>query len=383
MISDMTAPCTGADDLPAQNPSGVIMRVLLVAPYTSRGGGMGRIMAYLAGHDPQAAISFEMIESRGGGGALVSLWPMLLAALRIWRWSRAPGVTVLHVNMAERGSVFRKGILLLWGRQLGLPTVLHLHAAEIVPSYDHMPRLCRLWVRHVFQSANVCVVLGQVWHCWLQDCLGVDSARIEILRNGVPRARVLPLPVAERHCVLVFLGNMQARKGLGDLLTALASDALRRREWTLIVAGGGDQVPYRDMAHALGVTAKVQFESWLNRDACTALLARAYALILPSYHEGLPLVLLEAASLGLPAIATPVGAIAEVFTDDENVLFVPPGDVSALAAAILRIVDDQRLRARLGQGAKKLYEGSLTLERFNGQLAQIYARHCLGDRNTA
>ncbi len=344
---------------------------------------MGRMMAYLADHAAADGLAFEMIESRGGGRALWSIWPMLKAARKIWLRSRENRVVVLHVNMAERGSVFRKGALLLWARVFKIPTVLHLHAAEIVPFYDTLPRFGRDWVRHIFQAATVCIVLGEVWRCWLQDCLGVEAARIELLHNGVPRAGILPFPVANQHCVAVFLGNMQPRKGLGDLLSALAADSLHDQAWTLIAAGGGDQTPFCQRALALGLAGRVQFGSWLSRDACTALLARAYVLILPSYHEGLPLVLLEAASLGVPAITTPVGSIAEVFTHDEDVLFVPPGDVAALEATILRLFCDPSLRVRLGQNARQLYERSLTIEKFAGRLKHIYARHCLGGLNAA
>ena len=361
-----------AISIPGERP----ILALLVAPYTSRGGGMGRMMAYVADQYPAAGLTFEKIESRGDGHAVSSIWPMLKAAGKIWRRSREGHRVVLHVNMAERGSVLRKGVLLFWARWLGLPTVLHLHAAEIVPSYDTLSCLERYGVRRVFQSANVCIVLGQVWRRWLQDHLGVEPGRIEILHNGVPRAGVLPFPVASQHRVLVFLGNMQARKGIGDLLSALAGDSLRDREWTFIAAGGGDRMPFCQRAVALGLAGRVQFQSWLSRDACTALLARAYVLILPSYHEGLPLVLLEAASFGVPAITTAVGAIAEVFTHEVDVLFVPPGDVAALEAAIRRLQGDPMLRARLGQNAKKLYERALTIEQFTSRLEEIYTRHC-------
>jgi glycosyltransferase involved in cell wall biosynthesis len=359
------------------------MRVLLIAPYTPQGGGIGRMMAYLAECHADSWLRFCMIESRGGGSALSSIGPMLRAAWLMWVHSRYAGDVVAHVNMAERGSVYRKGMLLLWGRCLGLPTVLHLHAADIMGSYDTLPGLYRAWTRYVFRSASVCIVLGQIWRRWLQDDLGVRAARIEVLRNGVPRAGVVPFPHVGAGCVWVFLGNLQARKGLGDLLAALACDELRSREWVLIVAGGGDAGPFRQRAASLGLRDRVQFETWLSRDACTALLSRASALILPSYHEALPLVLLEAASLGVPSITTPVGAIAEVFTDGENALLVPPGDVGALAAALLRLSDDERLRVRLGRGARRLYERSLSIETFTARLGDIYVRHCSPGRRAA
>ncbi len=361
------AAATGA--APAARP------VLLIAPYTPGGGGMGRMMAYLA-EEPSGAARFIMVESRGAGSALMSAWPMLKAAWRIVIMARrAPG-TIVHVNMAEGGSVLRKGLLVILARILRLDTVLHLHAACITDFYERAGRLTRLFTRCVFQAAQVCIVLGEAWRAWLQNTVHVDGARIVVLPNGVPAPDIVPFRAGVLPPTLVFLGNLHPRKGLPDLLTALGTERLRKREWTLIVAGGGDAKTLREQASELGIDDRVAFAGWLCRGDCTALLARASMLVLPSYHEGLPLVLLEAASLGVPSITTRVGAIAEVFTDEQNTLLVEPGNIRALADALVRLIDDPALRAHIGQGARALYSRALTMEIFRRNLLGIYARHC-------
>ena len=132
-----------AQALPAPCTPPVCVRVLLVAPFAPNGGGMGRMMAYLADEDrsggdvpPAGRYSYELIESRGSGPALMSIFPMLRAAWIIWRRARGPSPVLLHINMAERGSVLRKGVLVHLGRALGVPTILHLHAAEIMDFYE-------------------------------------------------------------------------------------------------------------------------------------------------------------------------------------------------------------------------------------------------------
>ena len=350
--------------------------ILLVAPYTSRGGGMGRIMAYLAASAAEPGVRFETIESRGGGSAFSSLGPFLRAAWHIRRRARGEGRVILHVNMAERGSVLRKGALLLLGKWLGLPTVLHLHAAEMLPFYNGLPALAQTCVRFIFRSASVCVVLGYGSGQWLHAVLGVSRDRIEVLANGVPMQHTKIELKNIQCCNLLFLGNLQARKGLRDLLCALSVAALAGRDWTLNVAGGGDPVPFQRQARQLGMESRVQFQGWLDRDACTRLLSRADLLILPSYNEGLPLVLLEAASLGIPSVTTPVGAIPEVFTDQTTAVFVAPGDIDALAASILRMIDEPDLRAMIGRNAKRLYDTSLSMEIFSQAMSAIYREHC-------
>ena len=360
------------DLLPVMQVEPSPVRVLLVAPFGPNGGGMGRMMAYLADQATDGRYRFEFVESRGRGAALLSVWPLLRAAWTIWRRARAGGDLLLHVNMAERGSVFRKGALLHLGRALGVRTILHLHAAEIVPFHDRLGTFGRARLRGVFHAADTTIVLGRGMAGWLQARLGVPAGRIAVLRNGVPAPTLLPVCAQGARPALLFLGNLQARKGLADLLAALAAPACLAHEFDLIVAGGGDPAPWRAQARLLGLEKRVTFTGWLQRAEVTALLARAWALILPSFHEGLPLVLLEAASMGVACIATPVGAIGEVFTDGETALLVPAGDRVALTRAILQVLDDAALRARLGREARALWERAFSMEFFVSELAKIY-----------
>ena len=353
------------------------VRVLLVGPYGPGGGGMGRMMEYLV-HAQPPGLDLQRVESRGRGGAAGSAWPVLRAALTIFRAAFHPGPAIVHLNMAERGSILRKGVLLLLARALGLPTVLHLHAAELAGFHAALPRPLRRLMGVPFRAASVCVVLGTVWAIFLHRELGVDPARIEILRNGVPRPvlrRFPPPPSAVAS--LLFLGNLQPRKGLPDLLHALAAPCLRRFDWCLTVAGAGDTAPLRRLAAALGIDARISFTGWLDRDATTYLLTQAGALVLPSHAEGLPLVLLEAASLGVPIVTTRVGAIPENFVDCETALLIDPGDRKALAAALHLLLADPSCGPQLARRARSLYQASLTLDHFVAGLRTIYERHCM------
>jgi glycosyltransferase involved in cell wall biosynthesis len=352
------------------------VRVLLLAPYGPRGGGIGRMMEYVVDARPEG-LRLERVETRGGGHVAWSAWFMLRAAARLCAAAAGAAPAIVHVNMAERGSVVRKGSLLLLARALGLPAVLHVHAAELIEFHAGLPRAAQLLVAMPFRAATVCIVLGTVWQDFLHAGLGVPLSRIEVLRNGVPRPVLRRFPAPCRTFKFVFLGNLHARKGLPDLLHALASPALRGLDWSLTVAGGGDARAAQDLATSLGITGRTIFTGWLDREATTFLLSQAGALVLPSYAEGLPLVLLEAASLGVPVVATGVGAVGEVFRHGETALLVQPGDRAALAAALLRLLADPGCARRLGRQARALYAQELTLEVFMAGLGGIYARHCL------
>ncbi len=84
--------------------------------------------------------------------------------------------------------------------------------------------------------------------------------------------------------------------------------------------------------------------------------------------------LLEAMSWGLPAIATPVGGIPQLITDETNGLFVTPGDIDGIATAITRLMSEPALRERLGTAARATVEAGYTLEVTLARLSQIYRR---------
>lgn len=353
-------------------------RVLLVAPYAPRGGGMGRIMAYLSAYGPQAGVQFEILESRGGGTALASGWHMMKAAGRILQVAVSDVPAIVHLNFGEGGSVARKGFLLTVAHMMSVPTILHLHASDIIGSHEKLPRLAQFLAALVFRRAQTCIVLGPLWREWLVEKLGVTPSRVVVIHNGVPQLEVEHItPRADGFC-LVFLGNLLARKGLPDLLCALArmpvGDCLTLPEWRLLVGGGGDFAPLVALAQDLGIARRVQFLGWLDRSAATDLLLQADALVLPSYHEALPLVLLEAASASVPIITTRIGAIPDVFTDGHDALLVAPGDQPALSAALVRLMTEPWLAKQIGENGKRLYDQCFAMESFVKAMAGVYAR---------
>jgi glycosyltransferase involved in cell wall biosynthesis len=336
---------------------------------------MGSIMQYLADMrtDPSGQFKLERLESRGGGSILLSPFFLALAVLRIFAAAAGGRLAVVHLNLAERGSVFRKGILLHAARLAGAKVLLHLHAAQIIAFHENLPWAGRVLLRGMFRSADHVVVLGQLWRVWVSDTFGVPLQGISVVNNGVPAT---PLPRQRRPpgspFRLLFLGNLLERKGIADLLRAMALPAALQADVILTVAGGGPVETYQRMARSLGIESRVRFTGWLDQATARIHVTQADALVLPAYDEGLPLVILEAMATGVPVICTPVGAIPEVFTDRETALFVPPGNPDALAAALAMLSRDTDLQARLSASGLALYRREFTMTSFATRIAAIY-----------
>jgi glycosyltransferase involved in cell wall biosynthesis len=169
--------------------------------------------------------------------------------------------------MAECGSVLRKGMLVWLARLLGVPAVVHVHAAEFVEFYAALPRVLQRLVSATLRCATRCIVLGTTYREYFINVVELDAGRVEIVFNGVPDPDVQRLAPRQATRELLFAGVLNERKGLQDLLTALASERLRHAPWHLSIAGNGDETPFRNQSEMCGLADKVAFLGWRPCDA--------------------------------------------------------------------------------------------------------------------
>ena len=95
-------------------------------------------------------------------------------------------IGLLHLHMAECGSVLRKGLLVWLARLLKVPAVVHVHAAEFVDFYATLPRVLQRLVSATLRCATRCIVLGTTYRDYFINVVGLDPSRVEIVFNGVP-----------------------------------------------------------------------------------------------------------------------------------------------------------------------------------------------------
>jgi glycosyltransferase involved in cell wall biosynthesis len=351
--------------------------IYLVCPNAPMGGGMYKVMDYLvqAQHEFPASPELRILDSRGGGPMIFT--PLvLIRALGLLLWARFAGrVAGVHVNMAERLSMVRKGLIIVVAHHIGLPAVLHLHAAQLPQFYRSLPSPAQRLLRYVFSVADELVVLGHASKRFLLEDIKVPESRITILINGVPGpATRLEPRTSEGPVHILFLGNLLERKGVTDLLNSLARPELAGLNWKATFAGGGDIEKYRSAIAARGLLDRVSFPGWQNQEQADALISGADVLALPSYDEGLPLVILEALGRTTTVLCTPVGEIPFELTDGENAVFVTPGDVPGIAAALADLINNPDKRAEIALAGRARYEERYAMAVYFNNLLEIYRR---------
>jgi glycosyltransferase involved in cell wall biosynthesis len=275
--------------------------------------------------------------------------------------------------MAEYGSVLRKGILGYIGKLLNIPVVIHMHGAKFGQMWDAASPRRRKAILGVLRRADAIVVLGQFWKQYLINDLGLPPEKVHVVANGVPDPGVAPKPPKQYPKVsILFAGQVGQRKGVGDLLQALAKPAVRALDWELVIAGSGEIESHTKLARELGIGDRVRFLGWVDLQKISELMRSADIFVLPSYLEGLPMAIIEAMANGLPVVTTPVGAIPDMITDGETGLLAPAGDVDALSGAFLRLLQSPELRAKISAAARQRYLRDFTVSAMCDGLETVF-----------
>lgn len=339
----------------------------------NRGGGIGRLVGYVVDAAGAEGERHAITDTRGPAWSAPRSLPMLVGAILVMARERVTAPRrIHHIHMAGRGSTLRKLVLTAAARALGAIHVLHLHDYDYLGDYTGRPAWQQALVRRMFRGADRVVVLGRRDRAMATDLLGAEPDRVTVLRNCVPDPGPHPA-AAGRVPVIVFLGRLGERKGVPELLAALASPEMAALAWRAVLAGDGPVADYRAAADALGLGDRVTMPGWMEEAETRALCAGADILVLPSHHEGMAMAVLEGLAHGLAVVTTPVGAHDEAIDDGESGLFVPVGDPQALAAALAGLVAEPERRAALAAGARARFGARFSMASYLPALRHLYA----------
>jgi len=187
--------------------------------------------------------------------------------------------------------------------------------------------------------------------------MGVDVDTLHVVPVGVDQARFRPLPHIARvpGRLLTTASADVPLKGLTYLIEALAKLRTERDDAHLVVIG---QPRHKSAVPAqlerLGLTRAVEFVSGITDERVVELYAEAELAVIPSLYEGFSLPAIEAMACGTPLVTTTGGALPEVVgPSGECAMTVPPGDADALAVQLVKTLNDQGQRDRLGEGGRR------------------------------
>ena len=236
------------------------------------------------------------------------------------------------------------------------PLVVQLHGTRIDPS-----------ISFFLKRADVVLVPCEATRIWARSI----ARNSDVVIAPPPVAFDVPAVSAKPNLVL-FLGRLEAEKGIYDLLEAVAAVRAGVPDLRLVCAGDGDRVGVQRYAERLGIADAIKFTGWVGPSGKRALLEHAAVCALPSYQEALPASLIEAMAAGVPVVASPVGGIPEVVTDGASGYLVGAGDTKSLQRALARLLADRALARRMGEAARETAFARFSPERALVPLEDLY-----------
>lgn len=274
------------------------------------------------------------------------------AARELLTTVRALRLDVLHTHNPKTGVLGR-----VLGRLAGVPAVVNTcHGLWVRPGDGLARRTLVLGAEALAARFSHAELFQNAADLATMRRLGVPARRSRLVGNGVDLSRFSPDPTARARVraelgvgpgelLVAGVGRRVAEKGIREYAETARALAGRAR---FVWVGPDDPDKPDALAHA---QAGVEFLG--ERRDMPAVYAALDVFVLPSYREGFSRSGMEAAASGLPLVLSDIRGCREVGRDGQEALLVPPGDASALASAVERLLGDAELRARLGAAARR------------------------------
>lgn len=251
-----------------------------------------------------------------------------------------PIVSTIHTSMIEDA----RHIEIVDLKSVGIKVLTRL------VSYPLVSRL-------IENSKVVTTVSNSVAH-ELKKYYGLDNA--VVVGNGVDEKIFIPAKEKSEENYILYVGRLSYRKGLFDLLKC-AEQICQDYDVKFVLVGKGElEGKLKKKIKEEGLQDKVVLLGHIEHKKLIHLYQNSMIFVLPSHYEGLPTVLLEAMSCGLPLVATAVSGCVYVIKHEYNGLLVPPRSPMKMAEAIAILLEDEKLRKKLGENARKIIEEKYT-----------------------
>ncbi len=275
-------------------------------------------------------------------------------------------VSHLHNHIAKSSC----SVAMLMSEMTAIPFSFTLHGPDIFFAPDHW-RLDKKIEKAAFVAC--------ISHFCRSQGMSFSSpdqwSKLHIVHCGVDPSRYADAGASDPQ-KLLFVGRLAAVKGLPILFQALVN----LPDVALTVVGDGpDRASLQDQARDLGLSNRVDFVGYKSQDEVADYLKSHAIFVLPSFAEGVPVVLMEAMAAQRAVVTTRIAGVPELVEEGTSGLLVPPGDVRALSEALKQICNDPDQAEKMGQAGRKTVVREYTAKKEAAWLSALFDGY--GDDN--
>lgn len=286
-------------------------------------------------------------------------------ALMVGQWMRRNGQTHLHVHLASQAASV--GLFVQKVFRVGFSMTVHGPDEFYDAEGKYLPQK--------IAAAGFIVCISSYTRSQLMNLSPYsDWKKFVVSRLGVdPSTFSPPHPAPQETFEILCVGRLTPAKGQHLLIDAADRLARQGRSVLLRLVGSGpDEGSLRNHAGRLTSPMTIIFEGAVNQDRIRSMYATANIFCLPSFAEGLPVVLMEAMAMQIPCVSTNIAGIPELIRNEVDGLLVPASDLDALTEALARLMDDSELRNKVATSGRARVVEHYNLARNVEVLAAIF-----------
>ena len=278
---------------------------------------------------------------------------------------------IAHIHMSYRTSFYRKSSIIVLLKLFRIPIIIHLHSGEFDLFFEDLGPMMQKYVKWIYGLSDRTILLTKGWRKWYKE--KIDTNESAVIYNGVDSYLDKgSIPVNQRENIVLFLGRLEEKKGIYDLLYAFEKIVQAVPDARLKICGDGEMAKCKELAEVLHLNTQVDFLGWVDEKEKHQLLNRSKIYILPSYYEGLPMGVLEAMSAGIAIIVTDVGGTPEAIKNRKNGILIKAGSREQIYENTVFLLRSPNKTEQLGKEARKDFLKNFDISKIANSIAGIY-----------
>ena len=349
-------------------------KICMIVPGFDARGGIASVVKGYRGSELEKKYHIRYIETYCDGGKAAKLWKALGAYLRFVGVLITFRPDLIHVHSSFGASFYRKLPFLWAGSLLRIPVVNHIHGADWENFYNNSSEHSKKLKKKAFKRCDKVIALSDTWRNHLSTI--TDLKKIEVIHNyGIDRFS----ETYEKDGMnqILFLGFLCDRKGCFLIPEIVSIVKAAVGDVKFVLAGSGvdeDLHRLKMLIDKFDVYENIVLPGWIKEKQKESYLKQASIFFLPSYAEGMPMSILEAMGAGLPIVSTNVGGIPQLVQQGENGILCEPGDVRAFADALIRLLQNARLREKMGMRSLDIMQADFSLKTHTDGIGRVYEK---------
>ncbi len=260
---------------------------------------------------------------------------------------------------ADGLSAIEKGFMVVLCRVFGCKTMIFPRAGNLIHQL-HKSSFMFVLIRFLYSHASFFLCQGNKWKEFALKEFGFKESRVIVINNWTATAELIDIGNKRSYenedtAKVLFLGWLEEFKGIFELLDASKALLSMGIDFHLSLAGRGKAEKLaKKFVKDNGMSDKVTFLGWVEKDSLGELLKKNNIFVLPSYSEGFPNAMIEAMASGLTVVVSSVGMVPDYLKNEQEALLVKPKDRESLEKALKKVITNTELRNKLALAGQNL-----------------------------